>query len=366
MKKVYGLLIILLTLLFGVFILLKINTPVKIALIGDFEEERNSFCTTSLFAARIAEEQINKDKGIFGRKIKIIIKDTNFSDTKNLFDELKKENVELIISTATSENLVKIRPFLKDYNMICLSANATATSLSATEDNIYKLLPDDAEEVQALFKHLDKNNIEKNFTIVYNKDNKEYVTSVENEILKRGGRISYKITWQNHYEMFEVNYPQEIMNSSAILTLCSATESAFVAQKLNMIGIKNKPIFSFSWSGDYNLIEYGGKSIEGFTLVTPVDISSKYGQYDALEKELTSFNKKNSMITATTYEAILIARDIYEEKFTKHKSLKSILSDREAFEGIESKITFDKYGDSKRKEYILRVNQGEFSKVEDK
>ena len=366
MKKIYGLLAILLTLLFGVFILLKINTPVKIALIGDFEEEGNSFCTTSLFAARIAEGQINKDKGIFGRKIKIIIKNTNFSDTETLFEELKKENVELIISTATSENLVKIEPFLKKYDMICISANATATSLSGIEDNIYKLLPDDAEEVQALFDHIEKANIEKNFTIIYNKENKEYVTSVENEIVKRGGRISYKITWQEHYELFQANYPQEIANSSAILTLCSATESAFVAQKLNMIGIKNKPIFSFSWSGDYNLIDYGGKSIEGFTVVTPIDISSKYGHYDELEKELARFNKKNSMITATTYEAIYIARDIYGEKFTKHKSLKSILSDREGFEGIESKISFDKYGDSKRKEYILRVNKGEFSKVEDK
>lgn len=367
MRKVYVILIILLSLLFGAFIFVKINAPIKIALIGDFIDEKNSFQTTSIVSARIAQDEINKSGGILGKQVKIIIKQSDLSDIEGMLKELSKERVELVISTFSSENLKKLQPYLDKYNIVCLSANATSTSMSKTIDNVYKLLPDDTKEVERLMKYLKDNKISPNFQVVYDVLNKEYVKSVEQELASQGGTILNKRPWDENYDLDNKELSKGMDANNPILIVTSSTDTAFIIQKLKYQGINNDNFIGFSWNGDFNVIKYGGRAVEGFKVVTPIDINPYSERYKNLNEKLKEYGKSNSMVVSTVYEAIMISRQIYDYHIKTHTSIKETLQNNREYNlwGSE-KVVFDNYGDSQREEHVFKVSNGNFHMLEGK
>ncbi len=366
MKRVYVYLAILLTLLSGAFIFIKINAPIKIALVGDFEEERSAFDATSILASRIAEQEINR-RGILDKKIEVVIKNTDFKNLDKLFNDIKKEKIEIIISTGNSENLKSIEPYLKKLNIMCISPNATSIFMSQKDNNIYKILPDDSKEINKLMEYLDYNNIPKEFYVIYNKDNISYVNSVKEEIKAQKGKIIGENTWNDYCELYEIKNIETIKKSPGVLILSSATESAFIVQKLRMAGINDKLIIGFSWNGDFKLIENGGNAVEGVKIITPIDLSEESNRYERLNSKLKEFDKHNSMIAAGTYEAVMVAGQAYEYKLKHHCTLKEAFDKKKIYELWEDNtIVFDKYGDSQREEYLFYIKDHQFSKMEEK
>lgn len=361
MKRIYLFFILVLAALCTVLFLKNIKNPVKIALIGNFEEERYNFETNSIIAARIAEKDINSANGIMGKKTELIIKNDDFSDIEKTMKFIKDNEIDAIITTAESRELVKLKKGLDENKVVCISVGATADSLSRKNDYIYRIFPDDEKEIQYLLKYLDSNNLNKDIVIIHKNSNLEYEKSVENNIKKFGSRVALVENITND----SVDYiPQNVdaMKGKSILILASARESALIAQKLRKYDV-NENLFGLSWSGDFNLKSYGGTAVEGFRFITPVDFSQSGGEYAELTGKLREYNKENGIIPSGVYEAYMLIKKASEEKADKHITLKEALDRIKEYEGASGISSYDECGDSKGKEYIFAMENGQFTKL---
>jgi len=352
MKKTYTILLVGLIILSIILFYINLNNPIRIALIGNFEEERYYFDTSSIIAGRIAEENINKSDGIRGRMIELVAKEDAFQDIEETIKFLKKNKIEVVITTATSSDLVKIKSQLEENKIVCISVGATADSLSRQNDYIYRVLPDDEKEIKALFDYFSERNISKDIALIYDNSNIEYKKSVESVIKKLGGDVVFQESWsEDSFNYVPSNL--EALQDRPILILSPPRHTAIIIQKLNSYGITDK-LFGTSWSGDDYLLEYGGRAVEGFTFVAPVDFSNDDKDSMELSNSLEVFRKKNGLVPNGIYKGLKLIKKTYEYRHDKHSTLK---------EAFDNNGYFDVYGDSKEEEFIFTVNNGIFTKI---
>lgn len=351
-KRIYVGLLIVLILLSTTLFYMNINRPIKIALIGNFEEERYSFATSSIIAGRIAENDINVKTGIRGKKTELIIKEDSFDNPEATIKFLLDNKIEAIITTAPSQSLLKLKPLLDKNEIVCVAVGSTSASLSRIDDYIFRILPDDDREAKALLEHIEAAEPSKDIVLIYDKSNMETKESIEKSLEALGARVIYQEGWEGDSLDYSPSNTA-IMKDKPVLIVSSARHTAFVVQKLRMHGVTSSA-FGLSWSGDNNLLSYGGKAVEDFTLITPVDLSEEANQNSELSEKLSDYRKKNGLIPDGVYKAYTIIKKAYEDRQEQHITLKAALDKGESF---------DKYGDSIEKEYIIKVKAGQYTKV---
>lgn len=365
MKKVYIILTSFLMILSISLFYAGMRKPIKIALIGNFEEERSGFEASSIIPARIAEKDINSKLGILGRSTELVIINSDFKNPEEIIESLRKENIEAVITTASSSDLSILKPYLDKNRIVAISATATSHFLSSSKDYLYKMPPDDSREVSALLRYLDKSKVGKKFAVISQENNKEYANSVEDIILSKGGQVSYKDNIVGDSMVYVPKNLKGIQECDVLLILAAPKNTAFLLQNLRKNNVTT-PIVGLSWCGDYNLLYYGGKALENFVFVTPIDFTLKTGKYDMLTKKLEgTYNKKNGLIPVGVYEAYTILSQAYSEKFKSHLTLKEALDKNNIYTGINDEKKFDEYGDSLGAEYIFTIKDGDFVKLEE-
>ncbi|ERI94512.1 ligand-binding protein, receptor family [Clostridiales bacterium oral taxon 876 str. F0540] len=360
MKKTYTILLAALILLSTAMFYINFKTPIKIALIGNLEEEKYNFSTSSIITARIAEKEINEKQGIKGRSTQLIIKDDNFKDPQETIKFLKKNNIEAIISTSNSEEILRLKPYLDENKIVCFSVGATSSELSEKDDYIYSMFPNDEKEVKTLIDYLNNNNLPKDIVIISTETNKNYKDSIGRSIKKFGGNVAFEESWTNDPIKYIPNNI-EGMKGKTILILSPARDTAIILQKLDNHGLNN--IFGLSWSGDENLISYGGKTVQNFRFISPVNFAQSEGKYAELTDKLKAYGKSNGMLPAGVYKACYILKEAYTKERDKHITLKEAIDRTDKFDVLDSNIVFSKYGDHGGNEYIFTVNNGKFTKL---
>lgn len=111
-------------------------------------------------AIDLAIEDINDYLDATGNDlaIELVIKDTGTNPDTALqrMHELNNADVKFVIGPFTSTNAEAVLPFANENDMVLLSPSSVATTLAISGDNLYRLLPSDkaqAEAMAALFKY---------------------------------------------------------------------------------------------------------------------------------------------------------------------------------------------------------------------
>lgn len=361
MKKLYIVLLLILIIFSVGLFYINLKTPIKVALLGKFEEERYDFVTNSVIAARISEKDINDGQGIRGKSIQLVVKNDDFTNPEATIEYLVKNKIEAIITTATSDEIVKLKPYLDKYKIVCLSVGATSSAFNNEDDYIYRILPDDSNEVRTLFDYLNNNKINKDFAVIYSDANKLYKDSIVNNIKQLKGKVSFEESFGSsslYYKPSNI----DIFKSKTVLILASARDTAIVLQKLSQAGITND-IFGLNWSGDKNLIFYGGRAAENFKFVTPANLTESSGKYGEFTKKLEEYKKDNGLIPYGVYNAFVVLKKGYEDKYKYHLTLKEAIDKNHTFDNIDNKFKFNNYGDAQGEEYIFTVKNSQFIKI---
>lgn len=361
MKKVYMLLLLILILLSVGLFYTTLKSPIKIALIGNFEEERYNFSTSSVIAGRVMQKSIDDNQGIRGRKVELAIKNDNFNDPEATVRYLVNNKIEAIITTATSEQIVKLKPYLDKNKIVCMSVGATSSTLDNQNDYIYRTFPDDSQELFTLFNYINKNNINKDFVVIYSKLNNQYKDSIIKNIEKLNGKVSFVENFGNDSLTYTPSNIEAFRDKS-ILILASSRDTAFVMQRLSKVKITNN-IFALNWSGDKNLIYYGGRAVENLRFITPVDLTGNGGEQYEFSKKLQEYNKDNGLIPKGVYDAFVILKKAYEDKYEKHITLKEAIDKNKTIEDLDNKFMFNNYGDAQGEEYIFTIKDSQFLKL---
>lgn len=103
-------------------------------------------------AAKSVLELAAEDLDANGIKVRLVIEDTRTNPAVALekLKKLKESGVILVIGTDSSKELEAVKPYADENGVILISHGSTAPSLAIAGDNVFRLLPDDTHQAEAM------------------------------------------------------------------------------------------------------------------------------------------------------------------------------------------------------------------------
>jgi branched-chain amino acid transport system substrate-binding protein len=314
--------------------------------------------------AMLAVSEINKKGGVHGHPISLLIKDDKNTDEGVLQadKELIAEGVPVIIGHTYSETTLKAYPYVTLHNTLLFTPFTGTTKLTGKDDLFFRTSIDNSAYGRALSALLVKQQI-KTVSFLLDMSNSSFALDYVEQTRKHyPGHItpipfnSRKTTdWKRIIPGLLDPKPD------AIILLTEVTMTGIAAQKLRAKGFEGELIASL-WAQTPDLMRYGGKAVEGLTIITFISPQYNNPQYVAFAKAVKErFNKPVTARTVRAYEAIQIISEALKQcTEISVQELKKALLEISRFDSVMGPVRFDTFGDVVRPIFEIRVKNGKF------
>ncbi len=318
-----------------------------------------------------AVDDINASGGINGRKvIPVVMDDRNDNEyTKELLQQMKDQDVDYFIGFAISAMTPSIEYFMAESDMLIISPTMSTNNLSGIDDNFIRVCNASAEEAYILVDILVQDG-KKDYAILHDVSNQPYTGPTHDIIVSEGEKTSLNLVLDKPFNSKEDDYDEivaQVIENGAkeIVILASGVDTADLIQRLRLAG-SDALFYANAWATTRDLLENGGKAIEGTRVLGLYDIASEKPEY--LEFQANMIDKFGSDPTFAQifgYEALKVLKKAIEtaDSFEVNK-VKQTIIDIGKFELLQQEIEFDKFGDAHRDYFIYVIEDGQYKSME--
>jgi branched-chain amino acid transport system substrate-binding protein len=342
----------------------KKSEPIKIGLSINLSGRGGSAGEYIRNGAMLAVTEINKKGGIYGRPISLLIKDDKNTDEGILQadKELIAEGVPVIIGHTYSETTFKAYPYVTCHNTLLFTPFTGTTKLTGKDDLFFRTSVDNKAYGKALSVLLARRQI-KNVSFLLDMSNPSFVLDyVEHTKRFYSGHIStVQFNSRQTTDWKRVLSGLTNPKPEAIMLLTEVTMTGIAAQKLRAKGFEGDFIASL-WAQTPDLMRYGGKAVEGLTIITFISPQYNNPQFEAFAKEVKEkFNQPVTARTVRAYEAIYIITEALKQcTEISAAELKKSLLRISKFNSIMGPVKFDAFGDVVRPIFEILIKNGTF------
>jgi branched-chain amino acid transport system substrate-binding protein len=342
----------------------KKNEPIKIGLSINLSGRGGSAGEYIRNGAMLAVAEINKKGGIHGRPLSLLIRDDKNTDEGILQadKELIAQGVPVIIGHTYSEATFKAYPYVTSHNTLLFTPFTGTTRLAGKDDLFFRTSVDNNAYGKALSVLLAKRQI-KTVSFLLDMSNPSFVLDYVEQTKKvYPGHIStVQFNSRKTTDWERVLCGLTNPKPDAIVLLTEVTMTGIAAQKLRAKGFEGDFIASL-WAQTPDLMRYGGKAVEGLTIITFVSPQYNSPQYKAFAKEVKEkFGQPVTARTVRAYEAIYIISEALKQctEITATELKKTLLR-IPRFDTVIGPVKFDSFGDVIRPIFEIRIKNGTF------
>jgi len=342
--------------------------PIYIGAIGGLSGRYSELGVSGRNGVDLAIREVNEQGGINGRLVHMTSSDDRNSP-EVFSEELKSlinNNVKFIIGPYTSNMADAMMKSISDGDVLVISPTISTDTVTSIDDNFLRVMTSNKSKALITAQHMSK---EKHETVAVTYDVKNSAFSVP---LSRQFADEYKRLHPTaSIHMVPVNKENEPFSSvaqkiiaskaTALFNITSGIDGAALCQQL----AKKRTsilIIGAVWMRTKDLIEHGGRSVEGVKFVSQYDSKIKIPKYLNFIKQYRKlFGAQPSFSSFYAYEAtsVLLTAMRQAKEVTPAAVKKEILSTKK-YDGLQEPILFDQYGDVQRKESITKVKNGAF------
>ena len=218
--------------------------------------------------ARMVVEKMNAEGGIMGRKIDLIIKDSEgnpekaFSLAKQLIEE---DKVIAIIGPSTSGETMKIKDVCEQAGVILISCAAAEVIVNPLAKYVFKVPQKDSQAVTWIYKTMKEKGIGK---IAVLSDNTGYGKAGKAQLEALAGQFGIEILVNEDYPK-EATDLTDILNKvkgkpgvQAVVNWSVVPAQSILAKNMKQLGL-DVPLFQSHGFGNRKYAEAAGKAAEG-------------------------------------------------------------------------------------------------------
>jgi branched-chain amino acid transport system substrate-binding protein len=345
--------------------------PIRVGFVGGMSGRVADLGVGGRNGALLAVEERNAQGGINGRPVELIIRDDeqNPEIARKVTRELVERNVEAIIGPMTSSMAHAIVPIVNKARLITVSPTVTTTELSGLDDYFLRVLPDTSTYApkSARF-HFEKSCLRR-AALIYDTGNSSYtvswLTGFRKTFESLGGRIVAINSFKSAENVVFSPIVHDLLrhNPDLVVLVCSAVDAALLCQQIRKLDPRITITIS-EWGSTERFIELGGAAVEGVYFAQFLDHGNTTPRYRSF---LTSYRKRFGQDPGfpglAGYDAATVVLNALAAR-GKGASLKSAILADGAFEGVQRKITLNRFGDTDSTTFITVVKNGRFVTLE--
>ncbi len=334
------------------------SDQIDIGVISPLTGTGSSYGDPSVKATVLAAEEINRQGGILGKKINLIIED-GACDAKTAISAANKlietDGVKIILGGHCSTESLSIAPIVNEKKVLQMATITSSADYSNAGDYSFRNWPTATYYVGAVGKVAFENGARKTALLTEQKDfSISAKNSFQKQFLAFGGEIVSDQSFLSS-ELDLRSYLQKIKNDSNIDSIYFSSQgdshSTIFFKQMKELGLLGQyKIFTdmagtsqkvFNDSGGLNA---GSMTVAGYADPTAMktrtfleSYKEKYGQYP----------QTDYFYATTSYDQLFVIKDGIEQcQSTDVDCIKQFLYELQNWEGASGKLSFDANGDA--------------------
>lgn len=309
------------------------------------EPERNT--------AVMMVDEINKAGGIKGRKLQLIVYDTQGDATKAVQAVnklIKDDKVVAIIGPSTTGDSMAVIPVVERAEIPMISCAAGVKITDPVKKWVFKTAQNDVLAVMRIYKHLQKQNISK-VAILTVSDG--FGSSGREQLRLQAKEFDITIISDETYGPKDTDMTVQltkIRQSDAQAVICWGTNPgpAIVARNARQLGVKI-PLYMSHGVSSKKFIELAGEAAEGIILPSgKVIVADQLPDSDPQKKNLMSYVKKYQALYKVegdhfgghAWDAIMLLKNAMEKGGFTPAAIRDQLEKTKHFAGIGGTFNF--------------------------
>ncbi|SMF03167.1 ABC transporter substrate-binding protein [Desulfovibrio gilichinskyi] len=346
--------------------------PIRIGFSGSLKGKYSDLGVQGRNGVTLAVEDINRNGGINGRKLELLIRDDeNTSEGAVKADrELIKAGVSVIFGHMTSSQSLAAIKEIKENEVIFISPTTSTNLIQGINDNFFRVIPTLTNLSQSLAEYAVKTLGKKRVAVLWDRSNKPFAEPYKDTFVefftKNGGKIVGEVDFSSYsgpVDWKTIMDKLKKLNPDSIIAVTAARDLAVFAQhsKLDKTGWT---ILSSMWGYTKELIQTGGKSVEGviFSVHFAEDISNH--DYENFKQSfIARFGWPPNFAAAFGYESVMVFAEAVKRNDGSTKGLAKVLPSITFKKSIVGPFRIDEFGDVEGTKHIVEVRNGTFVSV---
>jgi branched-chain amino acid transport system substrate-binding protein len=350
--------------------LVKKEETIKIGAILPLTGKDSTTAGTAKEGLLLAVEQINKLGGINGRKIELILEDSESDQTKAItaFNKLIfGDKVQVVIGGFTSMEAAALAPLAQSNKRILFSPTATTLVLNKAGDYVFKFREGIDLQGKKIAEVMQKLNIKK-LAIIYN--DTEIAHDLMNTFSQEAKSRGIEIVGVEKYTQKDIDFRTQLTKikskkPEAIYIIGYPKDVSMVVKQTRELGLQQQ-IFSINSAESSVIFEIAGPTAEGIIFTTS-PLNCKYDVWPGktfcdIYKE--KYGKDPDYRAAYLYDSLMIVVDAINKVGNDAEKLKIQLL-KTNFNGATGKTIFDSDGNAQREVIIKTIKNGKFVPYEE-
>lgn len=323
------------------------------------------------WGAQMAVEEINKNGGVLGKQVELVIEDDNNKGDKAATAVQKlidKDKVVGIVGSAHTVAALPMGPVCTQNKIPLISPNPTNVKITKEGgEYVYQIQFTDPVQANALADYTINDLKLKNAAILYNISNdypKAFAEAFTSSFKEKGGKILASETYNEGDTDFKVQLTKiKETNPEVVLFPDLYANVSLIVQQARELGITAQFIGGDGWA-NHKLIDIAGNATEGAYLTTSMSVEDPS---EKVQKFVSDYKAKYSDEPANTstmfYDAIYVMCDaITRANSTDGTAIKDALKTTN-LDCVTGNITFDQERHANKEVVIAQIKNGSYKYV---
>ncbi len=361
------------TLLLGMALTVACQRPelVTIGFIGGLSGRVADLGLAGRDGVMLAIEEQNQAGGIDGRQIRLLVRDDrqNPKAATRATEELVRGGAAAIIGPMTSAMAMAAVPVANRLHTLLLSPTVSTNELSGIDDHFFRLYPPSARVAEQLAGQVFEKAGLRRIRVLYDLSNRAHTESwykhFRSSFEARGGIIVATDTFTSSPQVIFSQLAARIASQpgDGLLVLANAMDTALLVQQLHKRN-GNLPVFTSEWSATEELLQFGGKAVEGIAFFHTFDQNHASPTYQAFSRRFRQrFGYAPGFASTHSYDAARVLLSGLDQNPDPNQ-LRKTLAEIGTFEGLQGAISIDRFGDGRREYVLMTIRNGRFEVVE--
>lgn len=347
-----------------VMVLLACNAsePIRIGFVAGTSGRVADLGLSGRDAVQLLVEQCNREGGINGRQVQLLIKDDqqNPDIAKKVVGELIGEGVVAILGPMTSDMGLAITPLLNEAKTPAVSPTATTQQLSGLDDHFFRVSATTREYATRSARYHIKTGDMRRVVAAYDLNNRSFcmnwLENFEAAFSGQGREIVAAVGFRTDEGRTFTDISRELLafKPDGVLVIANSMDAALICQQIRKVD-SDILITLADWGATERLLELGGNAVEGVTVVQTFDRDSSAPRYQTFRKAyLKRFQREPGFPGVYAHDATQVVLDALRAQKGDETLKETILRLRQ-FEGLQGNFSFDDFGDVKRSNASISI-----------
>jgi branched-chain amino acid transport system substrate-binding protein len=347
------------------------DSPIVVGFSGPQKGKYSDLGVQGRNGVTLAIEEINAAGGVDGRELKLIIRDDASTDEGAIRAdrELLDAGVDVIIGHMTSAQSLAALEVHGD-DVVYISPTTSTDRIQGIKDNFFRVVPTLTDLSKNLASYAVKHQGKRRVAFIWDTSNAPFTEPYKDTFAEYfqglGGEVvgAVPVDSKRQVDWQDVVAILEDMRPDVVVAVTAARDLAVFAQYCRLYKAP-WTIMSSMWGFTQELIQTGGKSVEGIFFAVHFSEDNPHSDYEAFkERYQKRFGWEPNFAAAFGYEAVQVLAEAVRRNGGSTRGLEEIIPGMTFSSGIMGPFAIDEYGDVQRTGTIVVVRDGQFVTVD--